>query len=120
MGPRVSGNNARKLVPGAGLADLEGSQKLLEQDFSGAMAGPSQFGSLVIVLGRDFEGMPVLPSECDAILIVHPNAVAALQVTPQSLIVGSISRGPEVDRMAVLRPRPPAPASFHPSDGEGF
>src|SRR6188474_1404087 len=42
----------------------------------GEIAGPSQFGSLVIVFDRDFEGMAILPSKRDAILLVHTDAVA--------------------------------------------
>jgi hypothetical protein len=41
----------------------------------GGIAGPSQSGSLVIILDADFEGMAVLPSERDPELVVHANAV---------------------------------------------
>src|SRR4030095_12768444 len=44
----------------------------------GATAGPSQLGSLVIVFDRDVEGMSVLPTKRDAILLVHPYAVPPL------------------------------------------
>src|SRR5512145_1327928 len=46
----------------------------------GGTAGPSQFGSLVIVFDRDFIGMSVLPPECHTILVVHANAEPAFQL----------------------------------------
>jgi hypothetical protein len=41
----------------------------------GATAGPSQFGSLVIVFDADFVDMSLFPSEGDAKRLVHPDAV---------------------------------------------
>ena len=58
------------------LSDAERLQVLLEQDLARRIAGPSQFGSLVIVFDADFVGMAALPSERDAILLVDANAMA--------------------------------------------
>src|SRR5262245_62846843 len=41
----------------------------------GGIAGPSQSCSLVIVFDADLVGIAVLPSERDAILVVHADAV---------------------------------------------
>ena len=51
-------------------------QKFLEQDFARGHRRPEPVRSPVIVFDRDFEGMPVLPSKRDAILIVYANAVS--------------------------------------------
>src|SRR5476649_2164345 len=51
----------------------------------GGIAGPSQFGSLVIVLDADFVGTTALPSERDAMLLVDSYAVAADAIALQSL-----------------------------------
>src|SRR5262245_21283643 len=49
----------------------------------GGIAGPSQFGSLVIVFDADFMSMSLFPSECDAILVVNPNAVSSRLIALQ-------------------------------------
>ena len=74
-----------ELTRGLHLTQLERLQELLEQDFAGATVGPSQFGSLVIVFDRDFEGMPVLPSKRHTILVVHANAVSPFHAALQGL-----------------------------------
>src|SRR5258708_40301761 len=51
----------------------------------GGIAGPSQFGSLVIVFDADFVGMAALPSECNAILLVDADTVAADLIALQPL-----------------------------------
>ena len=51
----------------------------------GGIAGPSQFGSLVIVFDANFVGMSLLPSERDAILVVDPNAVPPCLIALQRL-----------------------------------
>src|SRR5258708_31667340 len=51
----------------------------------GGIAGPNQFGSLVIIFDADFAGMSLLPLEGNAILIVDPNAVPARLITFQGL-----------------------------------
>src|SRR5687767_11211303 len=42
----------------------------------GGIAGPSQSGSLVIILDADFVGMAALPSERYPVLVVHANTVS--------------------------------------------
>jgi hypothetical protein len=42
----------------------------------GAIAGPNQFGSLVIVFDADFVRMSLLPEEGYSILIIDSDAVA--------------------------------------------
>src|SRR5499427_11052599 len=49
----------------------------------GGIAGPSQFGSLVIVFDADFVRMSVLPPKRHPVLLVHANAVAARLVALQ-------------------------------------
>src|SRR5262245_9656409 len=51
----------------------------------GGIAGPSQSGSLVIVLDGDFVGMAVLPPKCHPVLIVHANAVTCSLLPLESL-----------------------------------
>jgi hypothetical protein len=43
----------------------------------GGIAGPSQFGSLVIVFDPDFVGMSLLPPKRHAIPVVHSKTVTA-------------------------------------------
>src|SRR5688572_2337116 len=57
----------------------------------GGTAGPSQFGFLVIVFDRDFEGMAILPPKCDAILVVHADAVPSAHLALQ--LFQPITRG---------------------------
>lgn len=51
----------------------------------GGIAGPNQFGSLVIIFDADFVGMSLLPLEGNAILIVDANAMPAHLITFQGL-----------------------------------
>ena len=51
----------------------------------GEIAGPGQFGSLVIVFDANFMGLSLLPSERDAILVVDPNAVRSCLIPLQRL-----------------------------------
>ena len=51
----------------------------------GGIAGPNQFGSLVIIFDADFVGMSLLPLKSNAILIVDPNAMPAYLITFQDL-----------------------------------
>jgi hypothetical protein len=51
----------------------------------GGIAGPNQFGPLVIVFDADLVGISVLPAERDAVLIVHANAVPSGLVSLQQL-----------------------------------
>src|SRR5436190_19189023 len=51
----------------------------------GAIDGPSQLGSLVIVFDADFVRISLLPSKRDAVLVIDPNAVPAGFITGQPL-----------------------------------
>src|SRR5919198_1274124 len=51
----------------------------------GGIAGPSQFGSLVIVFDADFVRMSVLPSQSDPVLLIDADAVTPRLVAFQQL-----------------------------------
>src|SRR5688572_2169816 len=51
----------------------------------GGIAGPSQSGSLVIILDADFVGMATLPPERHPVLVIHSNTVALGSLALQAL-----------------------------------
>ena len=79
---------------GFDLADALGFRNSSSSISPGGIAGPSQLGSLVIVLDPDFMGMPFLPSERHAVLVVDPHAVAAplIALQPSSRLPAGIAR----------------------------